>query len=73
MPVRVVDEPSVALARDDERKRIKASEAAALALMKDSKAKANESGLSLCGKLRNAGRKLVSMQKLQAAGSSARD
>ena len=59
------------LARDDERRRIKASQAAALALMKDPKAKANGSGLSWRGKLRNAGRKLVSVQKFQAAGSSA--
>ena len=59
------------LARDDERRRIKASRAAALALMKDPKAKANGSGLSWRGKLRNAGRKLVSVQKFQAAGSSA--
>ena len=60
------------LARDDERRRIKASRAAALALMKDPKAKANGSGLSWRGKLRNAGRKLVSVQKFQAAGSCAR-
>ena len=60
------------LARDDERRRIKASRAAALALMKDPKAKANGSGLSWCGKLRSAGRKLVSVQKFQAAGSCAR-
>ena len=60
------------LARDDERRRIKASQAAALALMKDPKAKANGSGLSWRGKLRNAGRKLGALQKFQAAGSSAR-
>ena len=62
------------LARDDERRRIKASQAAALALMKDPKAKANGSGLSWRSKLswRNAGCKLVSVQKFQAAGSSAR-
>ena len=40
--------------------------------MKDPKAKANGSGLSWRGKLRNAGRKLVSVQKFQAAGSCAR-
>ena len=39
---------------------------------KDPKAKANGSGLSWRGKLRNAGRKLVSVQKFQAAGSCAR-